>query len=82
MQRILVDVNVPGAGTHYEVRIPDKIYIYKLTNLLIKAFDSLVDEDFNPSGAVLCYGATGEVVDINLTVKQAGIVNGTELLLI
>ena len=74
MQRILVDVNVPGAGTHYEVRIPEKIYIYKLTNLLIK--------DFNPSGAVLCYGATGEVVDINLTVKQAGIVNGTELLLI
>ncbi len=30
MQRILVDVNVPGAGTHYEVRIPEKIYIYKL----------------------------------------------------
>ena len=27
MQRILVDVNVPGAGTHYEVRIPEKIYI-------------------------------------------------------
>ena len=75
MQRILVDVNVPGAGNHYEVRIPEKIYI-------IKAFDSLVDEDFNPSGAVLCYGATGEVIDINLTVKQAGIVNGTELLLI
>lgn len=25
MQRIIVDVNVPGAGTHYEVKIPEKI---------------------------------------------------------
>lgn len=53
-----------------------------MTNLLIQAVDTLVDEDFNPSGAILCYGTTGELIDINLTVKQAGITDGTELLLI
>lgn len=82
MQKILIDINVPGAGEHFEVRVSTGMRIHMLTELLRNAFDRLVDEDFDPTDAVLCQSGTGEMIDINMTVGQAGIMNGSELLLI
>lgn len=82
MNKILILVKVPGSGRSFEIKISKNIKIYELTKLLIQAFDNLTDEDFNPSGSILCDEKTGKAFDINMTVERLGITNGSELLLI
>lgn len=82
MKNVLVEIKIPGAGKCFSVEISSGMRIYELNGMLVSAFESLTDEDFNPSGAVLCDAKTGEILDINKTVAQSGLVNGSGLLLI
>lgn len=82
MNSIIISVKVPGSGRTFEIKVSPNIFVGELTSLLINAFENLTDEDFNPVNSVLCDITTGQILDINMTLGNLGIVNGTGLLLI
>ncbi len=79
---ITVEVIVPGNESIFEVNIPTHITFHELTGMLIKATSGLAKEDYNPVGAILCDAQSGRVYDINVTIEQEGLINGSKLLLI
>lgn len=82
----LVEIYYPIVNESFDIYIPKNIKISKLINLLLYLFNnkyqnSLMVGDLNKR-IVLCESKTGKMLDINFSVEQAGIKNGTTLMLI
>lgn len=83
MNKVLVKLYVPMLGESYEILIPINKRISKVIILLVKAINEMTSGTYNPSKMPLIYNKlTAKRYDINLTVKENGIKNGTELILI
>lgn len=82
----LVEIYYPIVNESFDIYIPKNIKISKLINLLLDLFNnkyqnSLMVGDLKKR-IVLCESKTGKMLDINFSVEQAGIKNGTTLMLI
>ena len=74
---------MPNSSEKYQLFIPPNVQMYKLADLIGKAVIDLGDGTFIPdSTAVLCKKETGNVLNMNLTAREIGIKNGTNLMLI
>ncbi len=83
MNKIMVEVYLPAAGKSYDVRIPVFRRIGEIIPLLEVGMAELEPGYFIPSGnSVLCDRETGVILNVNLTVDETGILNGTRLMLI
>lgn len=83
MNKVLVKLYVPAFEVQYDVWIPLNRRIYNVTNLIAKAVDDLCGGNYNPKKQPVLYDKiTGQAYNINLTVKEAGIKNSTEIILI
>lgn len=83
MNKVLVKLYVPMLGESYEILIPINKRISKVVVLLVKSINEITSGTYNPSKMPLIYNKlTAKRYDINLTVKENGIKNGTELILI
>ncbi len=82
-EKILAEIYVPAAGESYDVWIPKSLRIRDLVMLLSEALSSLVQGQFqgNP-GTGLFWRGSGELLDMNRTVRALGLENGAELMLI
>lgn len=83
MNKILIEILVPTMESNFEVLMPANKKIFKAINLITKAINELsygafpINKEFN-----LINSTTGEVLDINKSIKDAGIVDGIKLILI
>lgn len=83
MDKIIVNIYVPNSEKKYQMFIPAHVQMYQLVSLIGKSVMDLGDGTFIPdSTAVLCKKDTGSVLNMNLTAKEIGIKNGTNLMLI
>lgn len=83
MDKILVKVYVPMIEKIYDVWIPSHKRIYNVIILLIKAVNELNDNCYKPSKMPMLYDKiTAEVYDVNLSVKESTMRNGTEIVLL
>lgn len=83
MNKVLVKLNVPAFEEQYDVWIPLNRRIYNVTELLVKAVNDFSGGCYKPSKRPALYDKiTAEPYNINLTVKDAGIKNSTEIVLI
>lgn len=83
MSKLMVELYLPAAGRSYDVRIPAGSRIGEIIPLLEVCMAELADGYFVPDvDSVLCEQETGTVLDVNLTVRESGILNGTKLMLI
>lgn len=82
----LVEIYYPIVNEGFDIYIPKNIKISQLIDLLLNIFNSkyqnnLMVEDLKKK-IILCEFQTGKILDINISVEQSGIKNGSTLALI
>ncbi len=82
----LVEIYYPIVNENFDIYIPKNIKISQLIDLLLNMFNSkyqnnLMVEDLKKK-IILCEFQTGKILDINISVEQSGIKNGSTLALI
>ena len=83
MSEILVGIFVPAIQTEYDVFIPANSTISDILELTGKAISDQSDGRFVPDETtVICRRADGTILDINRSVYESGIRNGSKLMLI
>ena len=83
MNKILVKLYVPMMEEQYDVWIPINKKTYKVIKLLIKAVSEFRGASYKTKDIPLLYDRiTAKAYDINLSIKDNNIRNGTEIILI
>lgn len=83
MNKVIVNVYVPIINISYDIFIPVQSQLFEVTDLIKKAVFELSEGRFVPTpDTVISLKASGEILDINSTVFELGIGNGTKLMLI
>ena len=83
MDKIVVEVYVPTLKTAYDMFIPADAMMYEVLALMKKAVLDLSGGKFMPDeNTIICYRSNGAIININLSVFELDIHNGTKLMLI
>lgn len=83
MKKVLVEVYVPVIDARYDVFIPCASQMSEVLELLKKAVADLSGGHFIPTEeTALCYRESGGIINVNMTVYELGIQNGSKLMLI
>lgn len=82
MRKYLVDIYLPASGEHYDTYLPAGKMIGEVTFLLVSIAESLSSEYKGTADAVLINAISGEILNRNKTVYDAGIRNASKLILI
>lgn len=83
MNKIIIEVRIPSIDKTYDAKVPRDIQIWELTKLLSEmvatAHSGLYDKS---NDAILCDYSTGCMLPRNKLVDDAGLVNGSRVLLV
>ena len=83
MDKVLVEVFVPLLNRSYDIFISLQSPMYEVLSLIKKAVSELSDGRFVANAnTIICYRESGDIININLSVFELGICNGTKLMLI
>lgn len=83
MNKILVKLYVPMIEAQYDIFIPANRKIYNVIKLLAKAVFELSGGNYRPEEMPYLYDKlTAKAYDVNISVKESTIRNGTEVILI
>lgn len=83
MEKILIQVRVPAINESYDMFIPRSLLVFEVLELMKKVVNILSKGRYEAGeGGVLCFADTGSIVNINLSVAELGIQNGSKLMLI
>ena len=80
--KVLTKLYVPTVGGEYEVWLPLNKKIFKIINLMVKAVNEFTGGYYEPDSIPLLYDKeTGRAYNINLTLKDTSVRNGSELIM-
>lgn len=83
MDKILVSVRVPAMDETYDMFLPPSSPMYEVQELIKKAVTALSHGQYMAgSDSILCFGNSGGIININLSVRELDIRNGSRLILI
>lgn len=83
MNKVLVKLYVPTIGKEYDVWIPVNRRIYNVIKLIVKTINEFTNGEYIPTKLPVLYDKkTSRPYDINLTIAEAKIKNGSEIILI
>lgn len=83
MNKILVQVYIPAVDNSYDVFIPKDSKLHEIIELMCAVFEKLADGYFAiAKDTVLCDKHTGTILNINMSVSELGLRNGSKLILI
>ena len=83
MSRVLVKLYVPIIEEKYDIWLPTNKKIYNIIISLTKAVNELSMGYYTPIKSQMLYNKLSSTpYDVNITVKESDIRNGTELILI
>ncbi len=83
MNKVIIEINVPAANEKFDVFVPKTSKIYEVIELVSEMFSSILEGKYKKtSDAVLCDAASGKVLDINKSVYELNLINGSKLILI
>ena len=80
--QILVECFVPSVNQSYDIKIPMEKKVHEVIELLSKSICELSGGLFIAEESLLCDRNSGRVYDINLSVKEHGLTNGSKLMLL
>lgn len=81
--KLLVNVFVPLLEEKYELYIPINKRISVVIKLIEKALKEMTNGYYpTKEGSVIIDVETGNVYDVNITVKESKMINGSEIILI
>lgn len=83
MDKVLVEVYIPASEKSYDVFLPLESKLYEVVYLLTGTMAELTQGEFSATpDTILCDRNTGKILNINLTVADNGVINGTKLMLV
>lgn len=83
MDEVLIEVFVPVLSESFDVFIPRYSPMYEVLELIKKAISDLSYGRFvSDDNTVLCYRKSGQILNINLSVCELNVLNGSKLMLI
>lgn len=83
MDKVLVEVFVPVLNETYDVFIPQQSPMHEVLALIKKAVVELSDRRFIANAnTAICHREDGSIININLSVYELEIKNGSKLMLI
>ncbi|AGK55721.1 EsaB/YukD family protein [Bacillus sp. 1NLA3E] len=83
MDKVLVEVYIPASEKSYDVFLPLESKLYEVLYLLMGTMAELTQGEFSATpDTILCDRITGKILNINLTVAENGVINGTKLMLV
>ena len=82
MNKVYVILFVPQIGEKYELFLPISKKIGTVVKLLTKSVNEISDGSFPIKDSLLYDKETGKIYDLNVTVKESNIKNGSELILV
>ena len=83
MNKVLVKLYVPTIGKEYDIWIPLNRRVYSVIKLIVKAINELTSGEYVPSRLPVLYDKkNAKPYDINLTIWESNIRNGSEIILI
>lgn len=81
--KVLVNVIVPLLEESYELYIPINKRISEVIKLIEKALIEITNGYYpNKDNSVIIDGETGNVIDVNITVKESKMINGSKVILL
>lgn len=83
MEKVLIEVYVPVLSTSWDMFIPQQIQMSDALEMIKKAVSDLSDRRFTAnSNTAICHREDGTILNINLSVYELGLKNGSKLMLI
>ena len=83
MNKVLVKLYIPTIEEEYDIWIPINRRIHNVIRLIVNALNELTEGGFEPKKMPLLYDKeTATPYDINLSIRETNIRNGSELILI
>lgn len=83
MNKILVRLYVPTVEKEYDIWIPPNRRVHTVIKLIVRAINELTNGEYSPKKFPMLYDKkTAELYDINLTIGETSIRNGSEIILI
>lgn len=83
MNKVTVEVYLPAAQRAFDVQVPADSRLSLVTELIGRTMEEVSDGLYRAdAAAVLCERDTGEILNINMTVWELGLRNGSKLMLI
>ena len=81
--KLLVTVIVPLLEERYELFIPINKRISVVIKLIEKALNEMTNGYYpNKEGSIIIDAESGNVFDVNITVKESKMINGSKIILI
>lgn len=83
MEKVLVEVFVPVLDRSFDIFIPLQSPMYEVLELIKKAVKEMSDGRFVANeNTAICHREDGTIININLSVYELEIRNGSKLMLI
>ena len=83
MNKILVEVFVPAAGKSFDVFISLESHMEDVRKMLCQSVNHLTNGNyFADDDTVICDAESGIIFNVNMSVYELGIKNGSRLMLI
>lgn len=83
MDKILVEIYVPVLSAAWDMFIPQELQMFELLEMIKKAVEDLSGGKFIADGnTAICHREDGTILNINMSVCELGIHNGSKLMLI
>lgn len=83
MEELFLQIYIPSISKSYDIKVSKKLKIYELKSMLFDLLSSDVNQRaLEQSKAVLSDKETGVILNINLSIEELKIRNGSSLMLI
>lgn len=82
-QNILIELYVPALFRSFDIYLSDDLKVYEATRLIGQVIADMSHGQYSiGEQSVLCMRTSGDILDINLSVRKLKLVNGDQLMLI
>ena len=83
MDKVLVEVFVPVLEQTFEIFVPLQLPMYEVLELIKKALQEMYDGRFIAhESTVICFRDSGHIINVNLSILELDIKNGSKLMII
>lgn len=83
MNKVMIELNIPVTGASYDILLPKTISVSQAGKLLAGFFTGMTGGAYMPSeDTVLCSMEDGRIYNVNSSVENLHLKNGSKLMLI
>lgn len=83
MNKILIEIDIPAAGKNFDMFVPLHLKMSEFTSMICKEAVAMSDGLFVPnSDTAVCDATEGTILNVNMSIGELGLKNGSRLMII